>query len=586
MIKSNVKQAARADLELEKTLLEGLNARSGDSRAALDLARLYLRFGRPIDVLHRIDSAAVQLSADGEVHREACQILLEIGAFEAAVRQAAKGLALSNRANLMALHEKALRRLVDEAGSGLSPSMKRAYLKGMDRLARKKPAAAADLFNKVLRSAPHYDAAWIGLRGALQALGDEAGVAAMAERWTAAVPGAEGRVRIGMARALSPDGLIFDPRTPRPFMPMRDVLAPVGSLAELEASPAGLLMLDPGGVAQTMDPVISMQADGSDRVVLQQQTAEVYVAGLDNAALLGRGAILNQDGVLLRELHGANLDKYGVMDLGDKAAFDSTSFQGGLGEVKVYDTPALLMCGATDKSFGDWVINFIPRLAIARQAGLTCPVVVSAKAPEPFIELLKAFGLTDKDIILHDRNGVSLFRKLYVPSWPMRDFLKPMADLFDVYRDLALPASGGPGRRIYLSREQVARRGMINEREVRDLFVRHGFEVVHPQDVGLARMREILADAEFVAAPYGSAMLNLAFAGRKPVSIVCQPPQKPGFLAQISLWQAAMGLCFAYVLGQPVGDPSQFSAKDAPWVAPLPELERVVEKVLKGAKRR
>lgn len=579
---SSVGFVDRPGAEREADLLAALGAKPLDASIALELARLYVSLGRPIDALHRLDVASVQSSADPAEQDKACRLLIELGDFEAAVRQAARGLTLTDNSQLLAHHERALRRLLDETALGLTPRLKRTYLKGLDRLMRDRPTAAAELFDKVVRRAPAYAPAWIALRGAIEARDGRDAGAAIAARWSEAMPQAAAITAVGVGRTLAANGLVFDPRAGAPLLSMDAVLTPVASLQALAEAPAGILQLDPGGASMVLHPVIEGGAAGPATSV-RYETAEVFLAGLDNAALVGRGVVLTADGAMLRELHGANLDKYGAQDLGDRASFEPAMFQGGLGEVKVFDTPALLLCAATDKSFGDWMINFIPRLAIARAAGLNCPVVVSPKAPEPFIEMLHAFGVSDDDIILHDRNGVSLFSKLYVPSWPMRSFLQPMAGLFEVYRDLSLPPTDRPGRRLYFSREQVARRDLVNEREVCDLFVRHGFEVVHPQALGLARMRELLADAAYVAAPYGSALLNLAFAGRKPLSIVCMPPQKPGFLAQTALWLGVMGLQFAYVTGELVGAAGQHTAKDAPWTAPLPALAQVLETILSAA---
>jgi hypothetical protein len=565
----------------EASLLAALHE-DPNAAVALELSRLYVDEGRPLDALHRLDVVAIHNSADPAHHDEACRLLVKIGDFEAAVRQAARGLALTGNSQLLTRHERALRRLIEETTLGVSPRLKRTYLKGLVRLLRGRSAAAAELFEKVVRQAPTYVPAWIGLRGALEAqFGPSAG-AAVAERWGTAAPTRGGEISVAMGRTLAANGLVFDPRQSAAFVSIHDALTPVGSLEALQQTPRGVLMLDPGGVEVTCEPILSGSGGGTRREPVRYRTAEVFITGLENAALLGRGIVMTDDGVVPRELHSVNLEKYGARDLGDRIGFDPAMFQGGLGEVRVFDTPALLMCAATDKSFGDWMINFMPRLKIARRAGLNCPVVISANAPEPFIALLRAFGVGDKEIIVHERTAVSLFRKLYVPSWPMREFLQPMDGLFDIFRDIAGEPSPGPGRRLYLSREQIARRGMVNEPEVRALFERHGFEVVHPQQLSLARMRELMADAACIAAPYGSALLNLAYAGRRPVSIVCQPPQKPGFLAQLALWQASMGLTFAYVLGEPLGPPGAHPPKDAPWVAPLPELEATVKTVLAG----
>ena len=573
---AHAKAAARAYFARESELAAQLEANPADSRAALDIARIQIPLDKPAKLMIRLASPAILDSLDPGVRREAGELLLEVGAYAEAKAEAERALSLSPDAPVHDLLAKAERAMAAEARLGVTPDLKRSYLTGMQRLVHGQVAWSAQHFEEVIAAAPRFVPAWIGLRGALEAEGDTAAVEALLERWVTAAPETAALARIVMGRRMTANGLLFDRRSQMPFRAMRETLPQVRTLDALRASPAAFLALDPGGQEVTLDPVIRSRRDGSDRILLNYRTPEVFIAGLDDAALVGRGVIVDAGGTVVRELHHPTLKKYGMADDGRHVGFDRVLFRSWLSEVKVHDTPALLMAGPTDNSFGDWMLSVMPRLAIARAAGLRCPVVVSAHAPEPFLELLRQVGLRDEDIIIHDPNGISLFRKLYVPSWPMREFLTPMSGLFEVFRDLTLPTKPGPGRRIYLSRERITRRGMVNETEVREIFERHGFEVIHPQDVPLMQMRQLLADADYVAAPYGSALLNLAMAGRKPKVIVFAPPLKLGFLRQAALWLGAMGLKFSYVLGEPVGELGRLDIKDYNWVAPIDRVEEAL----------
>jgi len=571
---------AREYFAREKALAELIARAPDDAGAILKLCRILIRRDRPMKALAWIARPAIRRSQEQRFHVQACELLFEIGDFDAARRQASLGLALGDDGDLAALHEMASRRLDDDEAHGVSPTLRRTYLAAMQHLTRGEAAVAAAMLEQVATAAPRFYPAWIGLRGALEAQGETAAAEALADRWIAAAPDAAGVACIVMARRLQ-GGLLFDRHLSLPLRSLHEALPEVRTLEALAASPAAVLPLDPGGVAVTLDPVISCAPDGSDRFVLEHMTPEVFLAGVDNAALVGRGVVIDPEGGLVRELHGPNLAKYGMIDEGRTAAFDPVTLRGGLAQVKVHDTPALLMTGASDRSFGDWLLIFAPRLTIARAAGLRCPVVVADHTPEPFVELLRQLGVPDEDIIRHDSNSVSLFRKLYVPSWPLRDYLAPMSGLFEIYRDLALPPTTGPGRRIYMSRERVARRDMVNEAEVREVFERHGFEVVHPQDLSLRQMRELMANADYVATPYGSALLNLAMAGRKPKVIVFVDLTKRGFLHQAAVWLGSMGLQFAYVSGQKVaGDLGRFGIKDVAFKVSIPAVERAIAAVM------
>jgi hypothetical protein len=573
------KEAGRAYFAREKALAETIARNPEDVGAILKLCHILIRRDRPMKALAWIARSAVQQSQEPRDHNWACQLLIEIGDFDAAQHQASLGLALRDDSDLAALRHTASLRLAKDQAQGVDPALKRTYLAAMQHLVRGEAAVAGALFEQVAAAAPRFYPAWIGLRGALEAQGEKAAAEALADRWIAAAPDAAGIARIVMARRLK-DGLIFDHHMSLPIRPLHEALPAVRSLDALAASPAAVLPLDPGGVSVTLDPVISCVPDGSDHFVLHHTTPEVFLAGVDNAALVGRGVVVDPEGGLVRELHGPNLSKYGMIDEGRTVAFDPVILRSGLAQVKVHDTPALLITGASDRSFGDWLLIFVPRLTIARAAGLRCPVVVADHAPEPFLELLRQLGVPDEDIIRHDSSSVSLFRKLYVPSWPLRDYLAPMSGLFEIFQDLALPPTKGPGRRIYMSRERVDRRRLVNEAEVRAVFERHGFEVVHPQDLSLVQMRELMADADYVATPYGSALLNLAMAGRKPTVIFFVDLTKRGFLHQAAVWLGSMGLRFAYVSGRrAAGGLDRLGIKDVAFRVSIPEVERAIASV-------
>ena len=208
-------------------------------------------------------------------------------------------------------------------------------------------------------------------------------------------------------------------------------------------------------------------------------------------------------------------------------------------------------------------------------AGLDCKLVVADEAVPTAVEMLAALGVSPDRLIRHDPNGVSLFPKLYVPSWPMRERLHHMADPFAVYRRAAR-APPAQRRRLYLSREGVANRPMVNEPEVRALFERRGFTVVRPERLSFQEALEIYAGPASVAAPYGSALLNLVFSSAKPPCLVIAPPEPELFLREAISWLGALELPFGYVRGEPA---AQARDRDG-WIAPLDLVEQGLEALL------
>jgi len=78
-----------------------------------------------------------------------------------------------------------------------------------------------------------------------------------------------------------------------------------------------------------------------------------------------------------------------------------------------------------------------------------------------------------------------------------------------------------PGLRLYLSRSEIPRRSIGNERDIEELFRQAGFVVVQPQNYGLAAQLELYGQAAVLAGLAGSALHNVIFCpkGASTISI-------------------------------------------------------------------
>jgi capsular polysaccharide biosynthesis protein len=69
-------------------------------------------------------------------------------------------------------------------------------------------------------------------------------------------------------------------------------------------------------------------------------------------------------------------------------------------------------------------------------------------------------------------------------------------------------------KRVYLSRNRMPRRRLINEEALLPQIERHGFRTVYPETLGVAEQVRLFAGAEAILSPDSSALSNLAFAAR------------------------------------------------------------------------
>ena len=543
------------------------------------LGRLRMRQGRIEEALQAFESAlAIKNSA--EIQAECGQMLLDVGEFAAAAKRFKLAIARDPRPDWIRARARAEQLNHHQAALGLTPEGQRTLRRAMDHLRHGQAGAAESLFVKVVAAAPGSASAWSGLRGALEVQG----VPDVAGRLNGVLAGradAEQARDTAMKRRLSRRGLVFDPRGPFRIRRNSEALTTVAASQDLRHVDNSLWVMDPGGKSVEHDPVISLDPSGNDRLKVSYRSQPKSVAALSDVALAGVGILLDATGAVLADfLQDQMRAKHYPGSTRTTLALDPTTFLDGAGAVQWVDQPALLMTGHTDMSFGDWLWNFPPRLAFAEAAGLDLPLVVSSRVPSHFLDILFALGGDRGRVILHDPATVMVFRRLYTPSWIMADRRTPAegwAAIYDRFRDR--PATPGPPL-IYVSRRSIAKRPLLNEAELCDLFASRGFEIVEPQTLTLADALRIFADPRCVAGPYGSGLRNVVFCRRTPVMFVVMPPYAVEFDEGSAIWLAEMGVRFGWVKGRPALGHAGGAPNQDPWEVSIEEAARKLDRLL------
>ncbi len=444
------------------------------------------------------------------------------------------------------------------------------------------PETAEVCARLLIEHAPGRVSGWAAFKGARKAQGRSFDLEAMKSSVPENGGATASAIERAMARRLSQRGLIFDPESRALLRPMSKVLREVTTGEALRTEPNVVRILDRGGDLVASDPVMELGGAGGKSVRVSYRTAPKFVASIQNAAVIGKGLVTTADGEFIRELQPpVTPQKFGMRQVGSALTFDPAFFLNGKLPLTQFDTPAFLMTGPTDNSFGDWIVNFAPRLALYEAAGLDCPILIRGKPPAQILPLLEALGVGLDRLVFRTVGGVSLFPKLFVPSWPTPDKNAPMAGLFDIYRRAAAPAD--PARpMVYLTRQGVARRPLLNEPEVCELFASRGFHIINPGMISFEEVRRLLASPACVAGPFGSALHNLVFSRNHPPSLVLLPAHLPFHLVETALWQADLGNQFAYVLGEPPPEPHDPSTG---WTVSLAKVERALDRMLEFVSR-
>ena len=132
------------------------------------------------------------------------------------------------------------------------------------------------------------------------------------------------------------------------------------------------------------------------------------------------------------------------------------------------------------------------------------------------------------------------------------------------------------GRKIYISRLGVDRRRMTNEAELMAELSRMGFDIVAPQNMPFEEQVRLFMEAKFIAGPYGSGLINAAFAA--PGTTLCElRPLNAKFDAP--LWDdyflrlaAACGLQYAVYIASNTPEVDE-------WKCDIPNVVGLVDKI-------
>ena len=574
--------ALKAEILLSRGYIEDANkALKGavslaplDIKANIRLVKVAIRLGR-IEIARRLIKIGLAGDIGAERLARLMECLIDLGDFSLATVVLRKALKRGDDQALRQLLALAEAGLARDQSDGATPQAKWAWLCAIERLRNGKPANAETLLNTAVEAWPRYWPAWVALRGALEARGRTGDAKALEARWTKAGPQSAAAVEAGCRRRLGSRGLLFDPDEVFPVVRKDDVLGRVQSVEDLLTTDNAYLMLNPGGQTTRHAPAVAFDDRNPKPIRVTSTAPETFLASLRNPMLVGRGVVVTEDGAIIDDITPRNPEKYQARQQGEGRQFDPSSFNGGMCNIRYFDTPAFLMMGPTDQSFGDWIINFPPKLLLAEAAGLDCPIVIGDGCLPQTVDTLAALGVSGDRLIRHDAAGVSVFAKLYAPSWPMMERLQHIIDPFAVYRRAVLPAPAGPGPRLYLSREGIGNRRLANEPQVRALFERRGFTVVHPERLNFRQIQETFANPSCVAGPYGSALLNLVFSNRQASCLFLAAPEPELFIREAVTWLGALDLRFGYVRGQ-----SLEGAGDEAWEVSIELVEQALNQIL------
>ncbi len=285
----------------------------------------------------------------------------------------------------------------------------------------------------------------------------------------------------------------------------------------------------------------------NDALPLHGRSREMYIARVDDAVVESLSYILRVDGVAIGDFENQERNRFD-----DCPELDAGIFAVDKDEVLVIDDgdaseltideAFVSLLGPHSPAFGHWIWHQLPRVIVALERGnlKNMPILIERGMPATHRQAL--------ELIIGDRQmpivevpffgHVRVRRAWYVPMpflmpylpipnerWRW-DLIAPSPARFQpilksMHRSAARlapadPSIGGGGR-VYLTRGKGLYRVLRNGAEIEDIFRRFGFAIVDPVKLTFAEQASLMASADIVAGPEGSAMFLISTAGPKRV---------------------------------------------------------------------
>jgi capsular polysaccharide biosynthesis protein len=231
---------------------------------------------------------------------------------------------------------------------------------------------------------------------------------------------------------------------------------------------------------------------------------------------------------------GRVLAPYGaVMTEDDTLLFDLSPYYGA---VTPSQHPVFLRCrppAVTDvagsvgvlttrgsENYYHFVLDVLPRLELVRLAGAAPDAYVVNRSSRFQRDLLDHVGLTADRCLGEEKYPHVRAEELVVPSLP-DDQLRTPPWIVPWLRSQLMPDDVlPPHRRLYVTRGQVKHtRRVENETDLVAALVPLGFEVIDCGALSPADQVRAFAEAEYIVAPHGAGLTNLAFAAPGAVVI-------------------------------------------------------------------
>lgn len=165
-----------------------------------------------------------------------------------------------------------------------------------------------------------------------------------------------------------------------------------------------------------------------------------------------------------------------------------------------------------------WITEALPRLLLARRAGITFPVLLPRFARnrsfvKESLELLEEHWLELQSHTRYRLGKLILTAKTATGGNPRPDSLQQVrtALLSSAAKDTAEDKPFGRTERIWVTRRSAGRRRLLNESSLTKELEKEGFIVVDPGTLSLKEQMALFSGAKIIAGVHGAGLTNMIF---------------------------------------------------------------------------
>lgn len=199
--------------------------------------------------------------------------------------------------------------------------------------------------------------------------------------------------------------------------------------------------------------------------------------------------------------------------------------------IAAIDTSCVLMRKRGDNNYGHWLVEVLPKLALARSqchvSGLAIP---SVKGPmqaviSDSLALADKIGTTPRFEL--ESNNVCLFKELILVSGATEhgSYMSPLV-ISETDKLTAGIEGWSNSQRLFVSR-RGQRRNLVNEDLVERELASKGFFVIHPGEMNFLDQIKAFKSAELIVGVMGAGMTNIIFANSGAKVINLSPATMP-----------------------------------------------------------